>query len=247
MHASSARVKPKVSLWAWERTEDLRFLASAPKYSDVSVYFLAKTLGLHESTFSIEPRRHPLYVAPETPLMAVVRIESERGGGLPWKEMASPAFIDALSLEIQQASELPRVLGVQIDFDAPPDARDFYRALLQGIKRRLKPEKRLEMTSLAAWCFYGSWLTTEPLPVDLIAPMAFSMGKDRELVDKALALYGHFPVSVCNLAFGFSVEEHSTLPRFVDDGSAAQQVSLFAFSKEAWTQKKVDAVLDKLP
>jgi hypothetical protein len=65
---------PRVILWAWERPEDLSFIN--PR--EVGVAFLARTLYLRDGGMVMRPRFQPLSVAPETNLIAVVRIESDR-------------------------------------------------------------------------------------------------------------------------------------------------------------------------
>ena len=64
-----------VVLWAWERPEDLRFLAGR----DAGVAFLAATVRLSGGATHVVRRRQPLLVDPATPLMAVVRVETARG------------------------------------------------------------------------------------------------------------------------------------------------------------------------
>ena len=73
---------PHVMFWAWERPEDLRFLGPHKQ----GVAFLARTIelrsispgsgGVNDTGIELLPRLQPLVVDAETPLMAVVRIES---------------------------------------------------------------------------------------------------------------------------------------------------------------------------
>src|SRR5437667_1977445 len=65
---------PKTILWAWERPERLSFIN--PK--KVGVAFLAQTLYLRGDTVTVRFRLQPLEVPPQTFLIAVVRIESDR-------------------------------------------------------------------------------------------------------------------------------------------------------------------------
>src|SRR6185295_3469944 len=65
---------PRVVLWAWERPEDLRFVD--PKR--VAVAFLAQTVVLKSDQVVFNPRHQPLEVAPETKLIAVTRIETQK-------------------------------------------------------------------------------------------------------------------------------------------------------------------------
>src|SRR4051812_11963838 len=68
---------PSVMLWAWERPEDLSTMDSH-KYG---VAFLAQTLTLKGDEVVFNPRHQPLKVAPETKMMAVTRIESQKTTG----------------------------------------------------------------------------------------------------------------------------------------------------------------------
>src|SRR6185369_11817353 len=63
---------PPRMLWAWQRAEDLRFLNPA----HTGAAYLAATVWLEGGRVRVEPRRQPLYVAPGTYVMAVVRIQT---------------------------------------------------------------------------------------------------------------------------------------------------------------------------
>jgi hypothetical protein len=65
-------VASQLTLWAWERPEDLRFLAGRP----VRVAFLERTVTLRSGQLSVQRRHQPLRLAPDTRLTAVVRIEA---------------------------------------------------------------------------------------------------------------------------------------------------------------------------
>ena len=96
---------PRLVLWAWERPENLSYIAP----SSTAVAYLAETVTLAAAGPERRPRFQPLWIPKDTPLMAVVRIES-RTSRLP------PAD-DVVSVI------LPGVRGhllrsLQIDFDA---------------------------------------------------------------------------------------------------------------------------------
>src|SRR5271157_3704576 len=67
---SAAKSTPQVTLWAWERPEDLRFLDS----SSVGVAFLAGSVYMDQQPV-VRPRLQPLLVGEHTPITAVVRLE----------------------------------------------------------------------------------------------------------------------------------------------------------------------------
>src|SRR5437660_7947601 len=68
---------PRIVLWAWERPEDLRALNS----KRFAVAFLAQTLTLKGDEVVFKPRHQPLGVSPDTKMMAVTRIESQKQTG----------------------------------------------------------------------------------------------------------------------------------------------------------------------
>jgi hypothetical protein len=59
---------------AWERPEDLKSI-DATRFA---VAFLAQTLILKGDEVAFDPRHQPLDVSPETKLIAVTRIESQK-------------------------------------------------------------------------------------------------------------------------------------------------------------------------
>src|SRR5437870_8841 len=73
---------PPIVLWAWERPEDLRSLDT----KRFAVAFLAQTLMLKDDEVIFNPRHQPLQVSPNTKLMAVTRIESQKATG-QWAAM----------------------------------------------------------------------------------------------------------------------------------------------------------------
>ncbi|CAK0781761.1 hypothetical protein CCP4SC76_7940004 [Gammaproteobacteria bacterium] len=96
-------------MWAWERTERLRFL----NVEQVAVAFLAGTLGLREDgEIQVRPRRSPLEIPPGIRLTAVIRIEADR--------MSTPSFetISRMVTAIRRLTDWLGVAAVQIDFDA---------------------------------------------------------------------------------------------------------------------------------
>src|ERR1043165_229447 len=103
---------PNQILWAWERPEELEFLDS----QQFAVAFLAQTLVLKNDDVEYKPRRQPLKVKPDTRLIAVTRIESQ-------KTTALPAALNATQKQklidlILKTAPLRNVSAIQTDF--PP-------------------------------------------------------------------------------------------------------------------------------
>lgn len=176
---------PPVIIWAWERPEKLDFIDT----DRVGVAFLAKTLRLEGDRVIAKPRLQPLQLAPNTKLIAVVRIETDH------------PTLSATQLE-KTANEITSLSGgpvVQIDFDATVSERDFYRALLREVKPRVPS---LSITALASWCAGDNWL--DGLPIDEAVPMLFRMGRDRGL--------RRFDSQICRNSAGVSTDELIAAP-----------------------------------
>jgi Protein of unknown function (DUF3142) len=184
----------QLTLWAWERPEDLRFLAGR----DVRVAVLDRTIALESGTIEVHLRHQALRVAPATSLVSVVRVETH--GSAPSTEMAPE-----VALEIVRAGRLPRADSVQIDFDARSSDRPFYTALLHEVRARLPASTRLSMTALASWCAEDPWIDTRE--VDEVVPMLFQMGSDARRIVTRLREDGRFSVAACNDALGLATDE----------------------------------------
>lgn len=66
---------PNLMFWAWERSEDLRFIDP----NKVGVAYLVATLQLTSTGVEAIPRRQPLKVPEGTRLMGVIRVQAEPG------------------------------------------------------------------------------------------------------------------------------------------------------------------------
>jgi Protein of unknown function (DUF3142) len=157
---------PPITVWAWERREDLRALNTqrfAVAYLDQTL-----TIGL---TVRRQPRRDPVVFPGSAAHIPVVRIESSPNAVLN-AETRSEA-VQAILL----SSREPDIAAVQIDFDATRSQREFYRNLLIDLRQQMPAKLPLSITALASWCSWDSWL--RDLPVDEAVPMMFRMEPDR--------------------------------------------------------------------
>lgn len=206
---------PSKFLWAWERPEDLRFVD--PK--EFGVAFLAQTIFLDNTGVTPKPRRQPLEIAPETYLIAVTRIETDKNGH------RRPSFDTEMQTKvvslIRNTLELPNVRGVQIDFDAVVSERNFYRSMMFKLREKLDTSggntsvnepatmpdahRSLTMTSLASWCTGDAWFND--FPVDEAVPMAFQMGADSEKIKNYLRNGNDWNEPLCRGSYGISLEE----------------------------------------
>jgi hypothetical protein len=211
---------PRLMLWAWERPTDLQSLAP-----EVGVAFLAQTLIVRNDGVERAPRRNPLLVSPHTPLVAVTRIESHDADALRQRQ---GALVETMASAIVATTLLPRVRGVQIDFDAAESERDFYRALVVAVRQAIGPEVPLSITALASWCAQDRWIAG--LPVDEAVPMLFRMGP----VNTPYAGLARSPSAAaaeCRSALGTSLDE----PLHV----RAAGRRLYVFNAAPWTRALV--------
>lgn len=190
---------PQKILWAWEREEDLRFI-DAEKFG---VAFLAQTLILQNEDVSFRPRRQPLEIAPNTYLIAVTRIETSKD------QKSRPPLSNEQKEKIvslvKKTLQLPNVRAVQIDFDVVVSEREFYRSMINDLKKSLPENTPLTITSLASWCVGDSWFND--FPIDEAVPMAFQMGADDERIRSFLSNGNDWREPLCRGSYGISIDE----------------------------------------
>ena len=222
---------PKRILWAWERPEDLAFL-DPHKFA---VAFLAQTLVLKNDDVEYKPRRQPLKVKPETRLIAVTRIESEKTTGTP--TALSPAQRQKLIALILKTTQANNVAAIQIDFDAVRSEREFYRQLLQDLRQKLPDNVPLSMTALASFCVGDRWL--DDLPVDEAVPMIFRMGADTKTIRTYLTMGNDFREPLCRRSYGIALDEpiETNLPR---------SRRKYVFNARSWTPTDVLTLQDEV-
>lgn len=188
---------PAVIVWAWERPEDLSFIDTR----EVGVAYLARTVHLRGDGAVVQPRLQPLKVAPDAALIAVVRIESDRGD-------APTLSTNQLAQTIRACADALRarnVRALQIDFDAVQSERDFYSKLLAALRREIPAEMPLSITALASWCLQDDWISD--LPVDEAVPMLFRIGVDEHRIHIHLQAGGEFCPRLCRSSVGLSTDE----------------------------------------
>lgn len=191
---------PRVILWAWERPEDLRFVDSRK----IGVAFLAQTLVMQTDEVILRPRRQPLEVNPETFLIAVTRIETNKRNNILRPALSDEQKNKILYL-IKQTLTMPGVKAVQIDFDAAVSERIFYQQMLKDLRAELPTDVSLTMTALASWCVSDNWFAGAP--VDEAVPMAFRMGADDRQIRAFLASEKDWREPLCRGSYGLATDE----------------------------------------
>ena len=184
---------PRLTLWAWERREDLHALDTrrvAVAYLDQTI-----TIGL---TVQSQPRRNLLVIPSAAARIAVVRLEAPRNAVL--NEETRREAIQAVLATARQ----PGISALQIDFDATRSQRPFYRDLLFDLRRKTPANLPLSITALASWCSWDDWLGG--LPVDEAVPMMFRMEPDHR---RAPPDVNDFMIRepLCRSSFGVSTNE----------------------------------------
>ena len=223
---------PRQVLWVWERSEDLEFLDP----QQFAVAFLAQTLTLKNDDVIFTPRHQPLRVSPETKLIAVTRIESQKTTGTP--TALSEAQREKLVDLVLKTLELRNVSAVQIDFDAVVSERKFYRSLLTDLRQKLPNNMPLSMTALASFCVGDRWL--DDLPVDEAVPMIFRMGPDDRIIKTFLKNGNDFREPLCRRSYGVSVNE----PVATNFEQTRRQ---YIFNAHGWTENDVLTFQQKRP
>jgi hypothetical protein len=156
---------PRITLWAWERREDLRGLDTrrfAVAYLDRTL-----TIGL---TVQSQPRRDTVMFPASAVRIPVVRIEAGRNAEL--NDLNRNEAVQAILVSAHE----PGIAALQVDFDATRSQRQFYGDLLTELRRRMPSNLPLSITALASWCSWDDWLHN--LPVDEAVPMMFRMEPD---------------------------------------------------------------------
>ena|ERR1022692_2426431 len=226
-HVGAAKLAPRVTLWAWERPEDLRFLDS----DNVGVAFLAGSVYLDQQSV-VRPRLQPLRVGEHTPVTAVVRLEPTKST----PTVFSDEYRTRLAEQIVRLSTAPQASSLQIDLDATRSQHDFYRALIGDVRRRLPASMPLSITALGSWCVGDDWMGG--LPIAEAVPMLFRMGADRADIMQSLALGEDFREPLCRSSVGVSTDEPWPAPML--------RRHVYVFHPRAWTAESFAAVQRRL-
>lgn len=190
---ASLATLPRVTLWAWERREDLHALDTrrfAVAYLDQTL-----TIGL---TVASQPRRDLLVFPSSATRIPVVRIEAP-----PNAVLNAENRDDAVDAILRSARE-PGIAALQVDFDATRSQRQFYRDLLVDLRSRMPANLPLSITALASWCSFDDWIGG--LPIDEAVPMMFRMEPDRRRAPPNLDDF-RIREPLCQFSAGISTTE----------------------------------------
>lgn len=231
-HDSSAQ--KKVTLWAWERNEDLSFID--PKTTEVA-YFAGKVY-IRGQCVSFRPRKQSLILPPNTKVTPVFRIETIRTGhALPPSDYSAVNAADAIAKQVlKTAKERTWSNEVQIDYDAVDDERVYYKSLLKQLKKKLPPKTKLSITALASWLLDDRWLTSGD--ADKAVAMLFSMGRSKDEIISLLKSRSLDSGAGLQVAIGISVNEKRTNRQLIESGVLKKAQSIYIFNSRPWTERQ---------
>lgn len=165
--------------WLWDQ-------AQLPAWSEQHAALLDRHILLSADTIRTRAGRHLSLAAP-TRVTPVLHVEVSTVHP-PSNIEASRAAIVAAMLQAAAHSTSGRV---QLDMEAKPSQRVFYRALVRDVRAALPPRIALSVTALGWWCRSPAWL--DGLAADEVVPMFFRMGKDSAALRKVVE---HTPQSL---------------------------------------------------
>lgn len=187
--------QPEVWWWYWDRPAHL-LPWPAPGVGAAVVVTHALLSG---QAVRLQPRRNALPLPPGTVAMPVVHVEVDPARALAGTRAQRDALCDALVEAVRRSS-----LGwVQLDFEARPSQRSFWRAVVDATHAALRPGERLSVTALASWCHGDRWLGDAP--VDEVVPMYFRLGHARRGLERLSA--AGVSEQACGHAHGLADDE----------------------------------------
>lgn len=224
---------PNKILWAWKRAEDLSDIDP----HQFGVAYLACHVFIDGDNIKWETRNQPLKLPPHTVVVPTVRIDVIRRQ----KPELSSQQIGKIAWHIQKAASVPNAAALQIDFDALQSERQFYRTLLEHLRKTLPSTIPISITALASWCLFDNWI--KDLPIDEAVPMMFSLGREREKVLLYFQKHRDFLDERANRSLGLSLEDTSVNELMIPIAQRRKiPVRVYVFTKTAWTPKKIQAV-----
>lgn len=186
-------------LWAWERNEDLRFLAGEPHVEVAAVLTTVRLVGEQAYVYG---RRQHLAVPAGIRVTPVVHVDAMLQNPPVFNDAQRQAIVNAV-LAASHHSGGAGDERVQLDFETGISGRPFYRRLIEEIRRDTR-HLHVSVTALASWCAQDRWM--QALEVDEIIPMLFRMGRDGNGIRRRLASTGKLPDPACN-SVGIALDE----------------------------------------
>src|SRR5258708_15249924 len=160
---------PRVTVWAWERREDLGAVDAAT----TAVAYLDQTLLDDGRGVVVKPQRQGLLLPAAMGLVRIPVVRIETGPDVVLNDETAEVVASAVA-----RSAVAGAAALQIDFDAPRSEREWYREVLTQVRAKISVGMPLSMTALASWCSYdNAWM--QGLPVDEAVPVLFPIEPGR--------------------------------------------------------------------
>lgn len=261
-HRLALSAPAALTIWAWERDEDLSFIDPAK----VSVAYFAGTIYVKGSSVRFRPRTQKLIVPKGTHSFPVLRIESIRSSihapgtkafsltGCEIPTMQAAGYVaKTIAIQMdklkQSNSGLNSLSGsgsnfartaVQIDFDALEDERPFYKQMLRNLKHEIPCDTKISITSLASWLLADKWL--ERGCADEAVAMLFSIGPGKREVLSLLKKQSLNSGAGIPIAVGISANEPATNQALFQSNIQNKTGNLYLFSSRPWTQSRLRSI-----
>jgi hypothetical protein len=159
--------------WLWDE-------ARLPVWSTQQAAVLQRHILLSGDKVLTRPRmRRPIMPA-ATQVTPVLHVEVSTVNPPIDMEASRALIVDAM----RDAAAASTSGWVQLDMEARPSQRDFYRSLVRQVRATLPLRVKLSVTALAWWCRSPAWL--DGLAADEVVPMFFRMGRDSATMRKLL-------------------------------------------------------------
>ena len=243
-------ISPHVTVWAWERDEDLSYIDPAK----VEVAYFAGNIHVRGSLVSFRPRTQKLKLPANVKTIPVFRIETIRGGSGSSAASVSNSNSnsnapDATAAELvgktitNRLKKLRHAQMVQIDFDALQDERPFYKSLLKYLRRELPPDTKISITALASWLLADRWI--ERGSADEAVAMLFSIGPGKRDVLTRIQNQSLDSGAGVPIAIGISSSERETNKLLFPTEIQSKAGNLYLFSSRPWTEKRLSAITNE--
>jgi hypothetical protein len=217
---SAAEPRQQVA-WLWDE-------AAQPSWSVPEAALLQRHILLSGDSARTRPRMRQPVLAPGTRVTPVLHVEVSTVNPPRRIEQRAAMIVQAM----REAAAASTSGWVQLDMEARPSQRAFYRELVREVRAALPPQVRLSVTALAWWCRSPAWL--DGLAADEVVPMFFRMGPDsaamRAIVEQSPQT---LHASCRNGSAGFSPQE-AFAPEV-----AQRYKKLYWFDRHAWRRAGV--------
>lgn len=226
---SLVRHNPKIYIWAWERTEDLRFL----KNSNITIVYYAGDVVIKNGEIDITPRRNMLFLPPNNPTIPLVRIDN-----FDKADVLDDQRLNDIKKFIVQICSIKGISGCQIDFDALTSERSFYTKLISAVKKEIPPNIPLSITALVSWCDKYSWL--DKTEIDFAVPMFYRLGPDSTKIRNNRVGQTFMKAKKCQSAVGVATDEQMPTRDYL------QKKDIYFFNPQSWIKEKFAEQLQRL-